>query len=127
MLRLKRVYDAPTPEDGQRILVDRLWPRGVDKKTARIDYWAKNLAPSNELRRWYRHDPNLWQEFRRRYRKELLSYGSAIDEMLDQLADTNATLLFASRAVDINNAVVLKEFIENTPPYSERLINIFLD
>jgi uncharacterized protein YeaO (DUF488 family)/GNAT superfamily N-acetyltransferase len=111
-LRTKRVYDAPAPRDGRRILVDRLWPRGVSKQKAQIDYWAREVAPSPALRRWYRHDPEKWPEFRRRYFAELGAKPDALSELRRNLGQGVTTLVFSSREAKRNNAAALKEFLE---------------
>lgn len=113
-IRLKRAYDPPAKSDGLRILVDRLWPRGVSKDAAAIDEWLKDIAPSTELRRWFGHDPEKWDEFARRFRAELAEPGPAKDALaqLRQLAKTNAlTLVFAAKDEAHNNAVVLKALL----------------
>ena len=112
-IRLKRVYEAPAPEDGLRILVDRLWPRGLKKEEARIDHWMKDVAPSAELRRWFGHDPARWDEFRRRYAVELKANPTALDDLRAHLRGRGAaTLLFAAHDETHNNAVALKEILE---------------
>ena len=111
-VRLKRAYQAPDPEDGTRILVDRLWPRGVRKEDARIDLWLKDIAPSDELRRWFGHDPERWPEFRRRYREELEARTDLRRKLEDACRQGPVTLLFAAQDERHNNAVVLKELIE---------------
>lgn len=110
-LSVKRVYDEPTPEDGLRILVDRLWPRGLSKEGARIDVWLKSVAPSNELRKWYRHDVQKWTEFRKRYFMELDASAEAVNELLDHVRNRRATLLYSAKETGHNNAVALKEYI----------------
>ena len=113
-LRVKRVYEAPSPEDGLRVLVDRLWPRGLSKEKARVDLWIRTAAPSDELRRWYGHDHDKWPEFRRRYFAEL----EAAPEALEPLVELDAplvTLLFGSREPDLNNARALREYLEERP------------
>jgi uncharacterized protein YeaO (DUF488 family) len=112
-LRTKRIYEAPARSDGRRILVDRLWPRGISKSSARIDYWAKEIAPSHELRRWYQHDPQKWAEFRKRYFAELKSNSGLLAELRSNLGKGTATLLFSSKEVKLNNASALKEFLES--------------
>ena len=112
-VRLKRIYDEPAPEDGLRVLVDRLWPRGVSRETARIDAWMKEVAPSDELRRWFGHDPERWSEFRRRYREELLNKRDLIEQLHHAAEQGALTLLFAARNSQQNNAVVLKEAVES--------------
>lgn len=113
MIALKRVYDAPDPGDGLRILVDRLWPRGVKKDEAHLDRWEKDLAPSDELRRWFAHDPAKWCEFRRRFREELAPKGDLLHELARQAEKGRVTLLYAAKDEEHNNAVVLKEFLED--------------
>jgi len=112
---LKRVYDEPAVSDGIRVLVDRLWPRGLSKQEARIDAWLRDIAPSNELRKWFHANPERWQEFRRRYLIELKTpAAAAATEKLYELLDREQTvsLLFASKKTEQNNATVLKEFVE---------------
>lgn len=110
-LRLKRIYDDPADEDGLRILVDRLWPRGLGRQEARIDHWAKDVAPSTELRRWFGHDPEKWTEFHRRYEAELRSNPAGVDALRERIGGGTATLLFAARDAGHNNAVVLRDFL----------------
>jgi len=109
-LKIKRIYDEPVKTDGYRILVDRLWPRGLTKEKAKVDLWLKEVAPSNELRQWYSHDPNKWQEFKNRYFKELMSKKELIDLIRKQ--KRIVTLLFGSKELKLNNAVALKEYLE---------------
>ncbi|RWA23475.1 DUF488 domain-containing protein [Mycolicibacterium brumae] len=108
-IRVRRVYDDPSPDDGRRVLVDRLWPRGVSKEHAKLDLWCKDVAPSTELRKWYNHDPALFDEFAERYRAELTAPAAA--EALNHLRELAATgpltLLTGSKAVDISDAAVL--------------------
>lgn len=110
----KRVYDRPDPADGRRILVDRLWPRGLSKAAARIDYWAKTVAPSTALRHWYGHDPAKWQEFRRRYFAELDANPAVVAELRAHAGTGAVTLLYASRVERINNATALGEYLAGT-------------
>ncbi|GBD28284.1 hypothetical protein HRbin31_00297 [bacterium HR31] len=114
MLRVRRVYEPPEPQDGFRVLVDRLWPRGLSKEAARVDLWARELAPSDRLRRWFGHDPLKWEEFRRRYREELSR--SPARELVQRLAERarrgTVTLLFGARDERHNNAVVLAEVLQ---------------
>ena len=110
--RTKRIYEKPARSDGRRILVDRLWPRGVSKSSASIDVWAKEVAPSHELRRWYQHDPQKWPEFRRRYFAELESNTDRVAELRANLGKGPATLVFSSREARLNNATALQEFLE---------------
>jgi uncharacterized protein YeaO (DUF488 family) len=111
-LQLKRVYEPPTDIDGIRILVDRLWPRGLSKAEAKIDFWAREVAPSTELRRWYQHEPEKWPEFQRKYISELQNHPEAVQELIAKLGNGNATLLFGSKETGLNNAAVLKEYLE---------------
>ena len=110
---LKRVYDEPSASDGTRVLVERLWPRGISKERAHIDLWLKEVAPSTELRKWYNHDTQKFQEFRRRYEAELTS--EAAQEALAKLREIakqgQLTLIFASRDTDHSNAVVLQALL----------------
>lgn len=110
-LRLKRIYDESADVDGYRVLVDRLWPRGVSKEDARLDDWLKELAPSDELRRWFDHDPDKWDEFKRRYFDEL-DQNEAASALLQRLEDNEAiTLLYAAKDEKHNNAVALREWL----------------
>jgi uncharacterized protein YeaO (DUF488 family) len=111
-IRLRRVYDPPVPEDGYRILVDRLWPRGVTKEAARVDAWLRDVAPSAELRRWFGHDPSRWPEFRRRYRAELEANPLALDPLLAAARRGTLTLVYGTRDERHNQAVVLREVLE---------------
>lgn len=112
MLKTKRIYDPPGPEDGRRLLVDRLWPRGLSKDRARVDWWVKEIAPSDELRHWFGHEPEKWEEFRRRYREELKAQGPLLQLLCQCAREEQVTLLFAAKDEEHNNAVVLKELIE---------------
>lgn len=111
-LKLKRAYEPPAESDGLRVLVDRLWPRGLSKAEAKVEFWAKEVAPSNALRRWYQHELEKWPEFRRRYLDELRSNAAAVKELTAEIGRGNATLLFSSKELTHNNAVVLKEHLE---------------
>jgi uncharacterized protein YeaO (DUF488 family) len=110
---IRRVYEPPSPEDGRRILVDRLWPRGLTKADARIDYWAKETSPSNELRKWYKHDPANWEEFKRQYFAELDSLPDAVQSLLDNVLGGKVTFLYSSKEKELNNAVALREYLES--------------
>ncbi|AWN15756.1 DUF488 domain-containing protein [Salinisphaera sp. LB1] len=113
-IRLKRIYDDVADDDGYRVLVDRIWPRGVAKKNARLDAWSKELAPSNELRRWFGHDRERWEAFCRAYRAELDECDpQAIDELRRRADTEGLTLLFAARDTECNNAVVLADYLES--------------
>ncbi|MDH3286092.1 MAG: DUF488 family protein [Acidobacteriota bacterium] len=111
-IRIKRIYEKPGAADGCRILIDRLWPRGVSREKARLDLWAKSVAPSHELRRWYRHDSEKWDEFRRRYFAELDANPEGVAELLDRVDQETVTLLFSSREEQLNNAAALREYLE---------------
>jgi len=113
MIKLKRVYESPSPQDGLRVLVDRLWPRGLTKERAAVDWWAKDVAPSTELRKWFSHDPEKWQEFRRKYFAELDHAPDAWAPIHDAARQGGVTLLYSSRDAEHNNAVALKEYIEH--------------
>ena len=112
-VQVRRIYDDPTLSDGTRVLVDRIWPRGVSKARAHLDEWCKEIAPSTELRTWYHHEPALFEEFARRYRVELIEPGraAALSDLRQQATRRMLTLLTATRAVDISEAVVLAELI----------------
>ncbi len=107
MLRLKRVYEPPDRSDGRRILVDRLWPRGLSKEKAAVDDWMKEIAPSAELRRWFGHDPEKWPEFQRRYRRELRARDDLVREIAKRAARGRVTLVYGARDEEHNDAVVL--------------------
>ena len=112
MIKLKRAYESASPGDGLRILVERLWPRGVSKQKAKIDLWVKEFAPSTALREWYGHDPARWPQFRKRYEAELKDQGDAV-MLLKYLADTRpVTFVYATSDEERNSALVLKEFLE---------------
>lgn len=111
-MRIKRVHDLPEVGDGCRVLVDRLWPRGVRKENAKVDLWLRDLAPSNELRKWFGHDPSRWQEFCRRYRAELTTKTETLAQFRRKAAEGPVTLVFAARDREFNNAVALKRFLE---------------
>lgn len=110
MLKVKRVYDSPSPGDGERILVDRLWPRGLTKEAVHAE-WRRDLAPSDALRKWYGHDPEKWDEFRRRYREELEKTGKwkDVQEIAKRARKEDVTLVFGSRELARNQAVALRE------------------
>lgn len=112
--RLKRVYDEPGPEDGLRVLVDRLWPRGLSKSQSRVDLWLKEIAPSPELRKKFCHRLEKWTEFRRLYFEELRQKTELVNELRKKAQEGPITLLFAARDKEKNNAVVLLEFLEGS-------------
>jgi len=110
-IRLKRAYDPPEKGDGSRILVDRLWPRGLSKEKAKIDLWLKEIAPSTELRKWFGHDPEKWDEFQKRYRAELKENKEAVDKLKKALKQGHATLIYSAHDEEHNDAVVLQEYL----------------
>lgn len=110
-IKLKRAYEAPAQSDGMRILVDRLWPRGLSKARAAIDQWLKEVAPSNELRQWFGHDPEKWPEFRKRYRAELKD-NPALAELRDLSRKGTVTLVYAAKDELHNQAVVLRQVLD---------------
>ncbi len=111
MIKIKRIYDAATLDDGIRILVDRLWPRGLSKEKAKVDLWLKEIAPSNELRKWYAHDPKKWAEFKKKYFKDLDMKRELVNQIVQKMNEGNVTLLYSSKEEKINNAVALKEYM----------------
>ncbi len=110
-ITLRRVYDKDGSGEGLRVLVDRLWPRGLSKDDLKIDVWARDIAPSSQLRRWYSHDPGKWVKFKEAYWKELESKEEEVKAILDQAHGRSLTLLYAAKDRERNNAVVLREFI----------------
>lgn len=110
-MRVKRVYEKASRRDGKRILVDRLWPRGVSKDEARVVVWIKQVSPSSELRRWFGHDPKKWDEFKRRYFEELDTRQEQVQELRQQFKGRTITLLYAARDAEHNNAVALREYL----------------
>lgn len=109
---IARAYDAPAPDGRFRVLVDRLWPRGVKKEELKLDAWMKELAPSAELRRWFNHDPQRWDEFRKRFFKELQAREDGIAQLRKAAGKQSVLLLYGARDEKHNNAVALKEFLE---------------
>ncbi|HYY35908.1 MAG TPA: DUF488 domain-containing protein [Candidatus Binatia bacterium] len=112
-IRVKRIYDEPSKADGRRVLIDRVWPRGLTKEEAQIDDWLKEIAPSARLRKWFGHDPARWEEFKKRYAKELTDQRDRVEQLARAATKRKVTLLFGAKDVDHNNAVALKEYIEN--------------
>lgn len=112
-IRLKRAYEAPAADDGQRILVDRVWPRGISKAQASVDHWLREVAPSSELRKWFAHDPEKWPEFRTRYRAELKT-NPALAELREHAKQGPLTLVYGARDEQHNQAVVLRELLLHT-------------
>lgn len=119
-ISVKRVYDPPAAGDGLRVLVDRLWPRGLSKATAKIDLWVRDLSPSHELRQWYAHDPEKWTEFKRRYFAELAEHADALAELATTARRRRVTLLFGSKELRLNNAYALKEALQASTGKSVR-------
>jgi uncharacterized protein YeaO (DUF488 family) len=115
LIRVKRIYEPAAAEDGFRVLVDRVWPRGVKKTAAAVDLWLKDVAPSTELRKWFAHDPAKWAEFRRRYRAELQHQGDAVALLDRRQREGAVTLLFSARNSLHNNAVALREYLQGRP------------
>ncbi|MCS7284368.1 MAG: DUF488 domain-containing protein [Hydrogenobacter thermophilus] len=119
MIKLKRVYEPPSESDGRRVLVERLWPRGVKKEEAKIHIWMKDIAPSHQLRRWFSHDPEKFEEFKERYIKELESKEDLLLKLVDEARRDTLTLIYSAKDENHNSAVVLKEVIEKiltSPP-----------
>lgn len=109
---LKRIYESPSPDDGFRILIERLWPRGISKERARVDLWVKDAGASNELRKWFSHDPEKWDEFRGRYFNEIRERKTVLESLRKAIAEYGTvTFLFSARDEDHNNAVALREFM----------------
>ena len=113
VIKVNRIYEAADPKDGVRILVDRVWPRGLTKEAARIDLWLRDVAPSTPLRKWFGHDPALWDEFRKRYFAELDQSIGLVEEILTHATKKSITLLFSAEDEQHNNAVALKEYLLN--------------
>jgi uncharacterized protein YeaO (DUF488 family) len=111
MFKLKRVYEKPSRDDGFRVLVERLWPRGLKKDEVKYDLWLKDVAPSSELRKWFSHDPEKWKDFERRYREELQEQTDAVKLLKQKGREGTVTLLFSSHDEEHNNAVALKKYI----------------
>ena len=111
-ISLKRAYEKPEPSDGKRILVERLWPRGVSKDAAALDEWVKNIAPSPELRKWYGHEPAKWPEFQKRYRHELDANKEGVAQLRALCGDAPVTFVYAAKDEERNSAAVLKAYLE---------------
>ncbi len=118
-IQTKRAYDAPAPGDGCRVLVDRLWPRGLTKDAAHIDLWLKDIAPSTHLRNWFNHEPARWREFEQRYFHEIEEHPEALKALMAQVHKGRVTLVYGAKDQEHNNAVALKEFVESgsSPPH----------
>lgn len=113
MLKIKRVYDDISQQDGKRVLVDGVWPRGIKKEDLEHDEWMKDIAPSTDLRKWFNHDADKWDEFKKRYKKELKDHKEDLKQLKEDSDGHNVTLLFAAKDEEHNQAVVIKEYIEN--------------
>ncbi len=111
MIWVKRVYDPPDKHDGFRILVDRIWPRGLAKERAAVDLWLKDLAPTGALRKWFGHDPKRWLQFQERYHRELGEHAGQLDEIRAHARKGDVTLLYAAKDTEHNNAVALREYL----------------
>jgi uncharacterized protein YeaO (DUF488 family) len=112
-IKIKRAYERPSSTDGYRILVDRLWPRGISKDKAKVVFWLRELAPSTELRRWYGHDPEKWSDFKSRYFAELDGNPEMVNELIEYVRKGTVTFVYSSKEQQLNNAVALKEYIKS--------------
>ena len=112
MLKIKRVYDDVSEQDGKRILVDRVWPRGIKKEELQHDEWFKKIAPSSDLRKWFDHDADKWDEFKKKYKKELKDQKDLVKKIKDAADGHNVTLLYSAKDTEHNQAVVIKKYIE---------------
>lgn len=112
-IRIKRIYEDPSKNDGHRILVDRIWPRGVSKEDAQLDDWPKDIAPSDELRKWFDHDPDKFDEFDKKYRKELKDKKEELDKIRKKAKDKTVTLLYGAKDKEHNQAVVLRKVLQD--------------
>jgi len=113
MISVKRIYESPSRNDGTRVLVDRLWPRGVSKEDAKIDAWLKDIAPSDELRHWFDHDPSKWSAFKRKYATELKHNKALLEELGAMVSKGHVTLVFAAKDEEHNNAVALRDYLKH--------------
>lgn len=120
-IRLKRAYEPPADEDGLRVLVERLWPRGLSKERAAVDLWMKEVAPSAELRRWFHHDPERWDEFQKRYRAELEQKGEILEELRQKCRAGTVTFVYAAHDEQRNGALVLRDYLEESPAARSRV------
>lgn len=111
-ISIKRAYEKPAKDDGLRVLVDRLWPRGLNKNKAKIDYWAKQVTPSTQLRKWFSHDPEKWNEFKSCYFKELTGHPEEVNFLIKKAAEGKLTLVFGSKEEKFNNAIALVEYLK---------------
>ena len=113
MIKTRRIYDKPDTDDGFRILVDRIWPRGLKKNDVKIDLWQKDIAPSDSLRKWFNHDQSKWNEFKSRYYNELKDKQEIVKLFLEKAGQETITLLYSSKEEKYNNAIALKEYLES--------------
>jgi len=111
MIKIRRIYDPASPDDGKRIYIDRLWPRGMKKEEVKIDEWLKEISPSDSLRKWFGHDPAKYAEFKRRYTKELEKHSETLERIRKEGKKETVTLLFSAKDVKHNNATVMKEIL----------------
>ena len=114
MVKTKRVYEPASDADGYRVLIDRLWPRGVSRERARLDEWAKDLAPSDELRRWFGHDPERFEEFRSRYVRELSANEAALDDLRERARNGTVTIVFGTKDAEHSNAAVMADLLRGS-------------
>src|SRR5512135_324907 len=114
MIKIKRIYDQASPEDGKRIYIDRLWPRGMKKEEAKIDEWLKEISPSDALRKWFGHDPSKYEEFKRRYIMELQKHLEILEKIKKEGSKETVTLLFSAKDEEHNNATVIKEILSKS-------------
>lgn len=112
MLKIKRIYESASSKDGKRVYIDRLWPRGMKKEEAKMDEWLKEISPSDALRRWFSHDPAKYQEFKKRYAKELEGKSEVLERIKQEAKKGTVTLLFSAKDTEHNNAAALKEMLE---------------
>jgi uncharacterized protein YeaO (DUF488 family) len=110
-IQLKRVYEEPGETDEKRILIDRLWPRGLTKEKARVEIWLKDIAPSTQLRKWFRHDPSKWDDFKKYYKNELKNNTETVSKLVEQMTQGKATLVYSAKDKEHNDAVVLAEYV----------------
>jgi uncharacterized protein YeaO (DUF488 family) len=111
MIKIKRIYDPASRDDGKRIYIDRLWPRGMKKEEVKMDEWLKEISPSDGLRKWFGHDPSKYAEFKRRYKKELEKHSEILERIKKEAKKETVTLLFSAKDVEHNNATVMKELL----------------
>ena len=111
-INIKRVYEEPKKDDGERILIDRLWPRGLTKEKAKVDLWLKDIAPSTTLRKWFGHEPSKWNEFKKKYHDELKDNTESVNKLKEELKKEKVTLIYGAKDKEHNDAVVLKEYFE---------------